>query len=83
MQAQNKTDKCIASLEELSQRVTELPDDFILNWGFAGTRHFIETANSLKSQNWLLEFIETIEAKDRQTLIKAIQKASFRLKQPV
>ncbi|MGR9116279.1 MAG: hypothetical protein ACU85E_10975 [Gammaproteobacteria bacterium] len=82
VQAQHKTDKSIALLEELSQRVTELPDDFILTWGFAGTRHFIASDKMLKRQNWLLDFIEAFEGKNSKSMLEAIQDAKLRLKHP-
>ncbi len=78
LQGQAKPKEVEEALSTLTQRLKALPDNFKLEWGFQGTKHFISQHNSLRQHTWLLELLEKSEGQSRDNLLKAISEAQAR-----
>jgi hypothetical protein len=60
----------------LHEIMASQPEDFTVDWPFAGTKHFISNHEILvPHRTWLLQFFEALEGANRQAILVALQQA--------
>lgn len=73
--ALDRTAKLPTKLQALRAAIASAPADFHLTWSFTGIKHFLNTSDHptlTTHRTWLLDLIAAMEAKDRQSLLTAL-----------
>ena len=73
MLALDQTTSIPSKLESLRGAITTRSEDFRVGWSFEGTKHFVSQNKRLAPfRGWLLELFAAMGAKDRDTLLGAL-----------
>lgn len=78
--AEGKASQVAFKIDELVAEVARQRADFKVEWGFAGTQHFIDQNGQLRPyQVWLGQLFVALASEDRDSLLKALHnvKANF------
>jgi tetratricopeptide (TPR) repeat protein len=74
--ARNQGELVPGTIETLLERIAAQPEDFRVNWAFAGTRHFISQHPGLAPHRaWLQQFFDAVEGQNRQAILAGLQAA--------
>jgi hypothetical protein len=74
--ALKKTDSIPGKLDALQEVITSQPNEFIGEWTFEGTKHFVAQSPLVeKHRNWLLDLLAGLEGKKRNEMVVAIEAA--------
>jgi hypothetical protein len=76
MLALQKTEPVPGRIEQLYELMASRPENFTVDWPFAGTKYFIGYHETLAPyREWLLQFFEALEEANRQAILIALQQA--------
>ena len=74
--ALQKTELVPGKIEQLHEIMASQPEDFTVDWPFAGTKYFISHHETLAPYSaWLLQLFEALEGANRQAILVALQQA--------
>jgi tetratricopeptide (TPR) repeat protein len=74
--ALQKTELMLGKIEQLREIMASQPEEFTVDWPFAGTKYFISHHETLAPYRpWLLQFFEALEGANRQAILVALQQA--------
>jgi tetratricopeptide (TPR) repeat protein len=76
MLALQKTELVPGNIEQLQEIIASQPEDFTVDWSFAGTKYFVSLHATLAPyRTWLLPFFEALEGANRQAILGGLQQA--------
>jgi hypothetical protein len=74
--ALQKAELVPGKIEQLHEIMATQPEDFTVDWSFAGTKYFISHHETLAPYStWLLQLFEALEGVNRQAILVALQQA--------